>query len=86
MSPLVDPVVHLVQPPEEVLRPDGLGTGDPHHVVAGMKALGLTLAAQVVVGADDALVAEAVDILVASVAGDALVLVAGLVAGLVVGV
>ena len=69
-------------PVEEVPGPGVLGGGDPDHVVAGVHPLGLAVPAQVVVGADAALVPEPGHLLLAPVAHHAAVDLAGGVGGL----
>ena len=67
-------LLHLVDPLEQSLGPDHLRAADPHHVVARVLPGLLAGSAQVVVIADDALVAEANDRgLVASIARDSMV-------------
>ena len=74
LDSLVDPLMGLVHLLVEVTWPSVDGGGQSHHVVARVNTLGLTSAAEVVVRADHALVAEAKDGgVVAAVACHALV-------------
>merc|ERR1719222_762230 len=67
-------LLHLVDPLEQSLGPDHLRTADPHHVVTRVLPGLLAGSAQVVVIADDTLVAETNDRgLVASIARDSMV-------------
>ena len=71
-----------ISPVEEVPGPGVLRGGDPDHVVAGVGPLGLAVPAQVVVRAHAALVPEAGDLLLATIAHHATVDLAGGVGGL----
>jgi hypothetical protein len=79
---LLGPLLHLMEPLEEMLRELNLGTGNPHHIVAGVDSRGVAVAAQVVVVADHALVAEPNHRLLAPIAGHVGVGLAAHVAGL----
>merc|ERR1712180_447914 len=73
-APLLGLLLHLVDPLEQSLGPDHLRAADPHHVVARVLPGPLAGSAQVVVIADDTLVAETNDRgLVASIARDSMV-------------
>merc|ERR1719222_350709 len=73
-APLLGLLLHLVDPLEQSLGPDHLRAADPHHVVARVLPSLFAGSAQVVVIADDTLVAETNDRgLVASIARDSMV-------------
>merc|ERR1712107_794569 len=72
-APLLGLLLHLVDPLEQSLGPDHLRAADPHHVVVRVLPGLLAGSAQVVVIADDTLVAETNDRgLVASIARDSM--------------
>lgn len=67
VGPLVDPLMHLVQPLEEMIGPVGGWSSNPDHVVTRMLALALAAAAQIKVWADGTLVPIALDWALASI-------------------
>merc|ERR1711874_782346 len=73
-APLLGLLLHLVDPLEQSLGPDHLRAADSHHIVTRVLPSLLAGSAQVVVIADDTLVAETNDRgLVASIARDSMV-------------